>query len=317
MNPVEVLAAVITDASGRILLARRTANRDLAGLWEFPGGKREPGETPEAALVRELHEELGIQAQVGAHLITVPQAYPGKRLRLDVRHVTRWTGIPRGREGQALAWVPPHKLPSYAMPPADIPVVAALLQPALYAISPVPTQAAVAQWLSALDATLDSGIGRIQIRLPGLGPGLQRELTIAATERCRAAGADILVNGDADLARELGIGLHLRAAQLAGLDARPALAAGALLAASCHNATELSHATRLGCDFATVGAVKPTATHPGEPGIGWDAFARLREDVSLPIYALGGLAPTDLEDARRHGAQGIAAIRSLWGGAGR
>lgn len=384
MNPVEVLAAVITDASGRILLARRTANRDLAGLWEFPGGKREPGETPEAALVRELHEELGIQAQVGAHLITVPQAYPGKRLRLDVRHVTRWTGIPRGREGQALAWVPPHKLPSYAMPPADIPVVAALLQPALYAISPepgwssssscgsssscessssgsrssscgsssnsgrsssscgsgysrdpetaiaaiavptkaaptkaAPTQAAAAQWLSALDATLDSGIARIQIRLPGLGPGLQRELAIAATERCRAAGADILVNGDADLARELGIGLHLRAAQLAGLDARPALADGALLAASCHNATELSHATRLGCDFAIVGAVKPTATHPGEPGIGWDAFARLREDVSLPIYALGGLAPTDLEDARRHGAQGIAAIRSLWGGARR
>ncbi|MGY0652259.1 8-oxo-dGTP diphosphatase MutT [Luteimonas sp. A537] len=341
MNPVEVLAAVITDASGRILLARRTAGRDLAGLWEFPGGKREPGETPEAALVRELHEELGIEARIGAHLITVPQAYPGKRLRLDVRHVTRWTGIPRGREGQALAWVPPHKLASYAMPPADIPVVAALLQPALYAISPtlapppcgsgysrepvapVSSIAAIAAptggdgWLAGLDLALAAGVRRIQVRLPGIDSTQCRELTIAATVRCRAAGADILVNGDANLARELGIGLHLRAAQLAGLDARPALAAGALLAASCHNATELSHATRLGCDFAVVGAVKPTATHPGEPGIGWDAFACLREDVSLPIYALGGLAPTDLEDARRHGAQGIAAIRSLWGGARR
>ena len=136
MKVVDVVAGVITDARGRILLARRTEGRDLAGLWEFPGGKREPGETPEAALVRELHEELGIVAHVGDHLITVPQRYPDKRLRLDVRHVTRWTGVPRGREGQALAWVPPHKLPSYAMPPADIPVVAALLQPDRYAITP-------------------------------------------------------------------------------------------------------------------------------------------------------------------------------------
>ncbi|MEN1971453.1 thiamine phosphate synthase [Luteimonas sp. MJ204] len=210
--------------------------------------------------------------------------------------------------------------PTKAAPTKAAPTKATLTKAALTKAAPTsaaPTQAAAAEWLSALDATLDSGIARIQIRLPGLGPDLQRELTIAATERCRAAGADILVNGDADLARELGIGLHLRAAQLAGLDARPALADGALLAASCHNATELSHATRLGCDFAIVGAVKPTATHPGEPGIGWDAFARLREDVSLPIYALGGLAPIDLEDARRHGAQGIAAIRSLWGGARR
>ena len=127
LHPVDVVAAVITDARGRILLARRTRNRDLAGLWEFPGGKREPGETPEAALARELQEELGIQARIDGHLITVPQRYPDKRLRLDVRRVTRWQGLPRGREGQALAWVPPHKLASYAMPRGH-PVVAALLQ---------------------------------------------------------------------------------------------------------------------------------------------------------------------------------------------
>src|SRR5688572_5516121 len=130
--PVEVLAGVITDASGRILLARRTEGRDLAGLWEFPGGKRERDETPEAALARELAEELGIQIDIGEPVIAVPQAYPHKRLRLDVRHVSAWRGTPRGHEGQALAWVPRHKLPSYAMPPADRPVVAALLQPDRY-----------------------------------------------------------------------------------------------------------------------------------------------------------------------------------------
>ena len=68
----------------------------------------------------------------------------------------------------------------------------------------------------------------------------------------------------------------------------------------------------LGCDFVVLGAVKPTATHPGQPGIGWDAFARLRECTSLPIYAIGGLGGGDLDDARRHGAQGVAGIRSFW-----
>src|SRR3546814_578594 len=116
---IDVMAAAITDARGRVLLARRTEGRDLAGLWEFPGGKREPGETPEHALVRELREELGIEVKVGAPLIAVAQQYPHKRLRLDVRRVTRWRGTPRGHEGQALAWVPPDKPPGYAMPPAD------------------------------------------------------------------------------------------------------------------------------------------------------------------------------------------------------
>src|SRR3546814_12987205 len=109
------MAAAITDARGRILLARRTAGRDLAGLWEFPGGKREPGETPEHALVRELREELGIEVKIGAPLIAVAQQYPHTRLCLDVRRVTRWRGTPRGHEGQALAWVPPDKLPGYAL----------------------------------------------------------------------------------------------------------------------------------------------------------------------------------------------------------
>ena len=89
-----MLAGVITDARGRVLLARRTEGRDLAGLWEFPGGKREPDETAEATLVRELREELGIQVEIGAPLITVPHRYPHKRLRLDVRHIGGWTGRP-------------------------------------------------------------------------------------------------------------------------------------------------------------------------------------------------------------------------------
>jgi len=309
---VEVMAAAITDARGRVLLARRTEGRDLAGLWEFPGGKREPGESPEQALVRELHEELGIEVEVGAPLIAVAQRYPHKRLRLDVRSVTRWRGTPRGHEGQALAWVPPDKLPGYAMPPADRPVVAALLQADRYLVTPPPAMpAADSVWLDTLQRALDNGIRRIQARLPGLDDKRRRALVTAAAAHCASAGAELLVNGDAALARDLGLGLHLPAARLSELVERP-VPADVPLAASCHDEAELRQAEAIGCDFAVLGPVGQTPTHPDAPGIGWPAFEALREHASLPIYAIGGLTPEDIPQGRRHGAQGIAAIRSLW-----
>jgi 8-oxo-dGTP diphosphatase len=305
-DTVEVVAAVIADASGRILLARRTEGRDLAGLWEFPGGKREPGETPEAALARELHEELGIVAEVGPPVIAVPHRYPHKRLRLDVRRVDAWKGTPKGLDGQALAWVPPHKLASYAMPAADRPVVAALLQPDRYLVTPDPQAADGTAWLDVLERVLAQGdIRRVQLR--SASPALMR----AAAALCRAADVEVLVNGDIALARELRVGVHLKAGQLAALGQRP-LPATLPVAASCHAVDDLRHAERLRCDFAVLGPLGPTPTHPGAEGLGWNAFAALREQVAIPLYAIGGLTVADVATARAHGAQGIAAIRGLW-----
>lgn len=308
---IHVAAAVITDARGRILLARRTDGRDLAGLWEFPGGKCEAGESPEQALVRELQEELGITVQVGPPLISVPQQYPDKRLCLDVRQVRAWQGIPRGVEGQALAWVAPEKLTRYPMPPADRPVVAALLQPDRYLVTPEPGDDDAA-WLASLSTALAAGIRRVQLRARAIDAQPRwRNMAEAAATMCRNAGAEALVNGDIDLARQLGIGVHLRSAQLKGLSARP-LPENLPVAASCHTAEALRVAQTLGCDFAVLGSVLQTATHPQASPLGWEGFAKLRESVSLPIYAIGGLSPAHLAEARQHGAQGIAAIRSLW-----
>jgi len=309
LRSIHVMAAVITDARGRILLARRTEGRDLAGRWEFPGGKREPGESPEDALVRELREELGIEAQVGEHLISVPQQYPDKRLRLEVRHLTGWKGTPRGHEGQALAWVAPDKLMRYAMPPADRPVVAALLHPDRYLVTPEPTD--VAAWLTSLERALAQGVRRVQVRARSLSGDAWESLARQAVARCQAAGAEVLLNGDIDLARTLGVGVHLRASQLADLVFRP-LPEDTLVAASCHTAAELRQAEALACDFAVVGSVFPTETHPGGDPLGWPGFAGLRENVSLPMYAIGGLQVADIPHARQQGAQGIAAIRGLW-----
>ncbi len=305
------MAGVITDARGRVLLARRTQGRDLAGLWEFPGGKVDPGETPAQALVRELREELGIEADIGAPLIAVPQQMPHKRIVLDVHRIAGHCGKPRGLDGQALAWVPLAKLREYPMPPADRPVVAALLEPDRYLVTPSPQDMDDDAWLAGLDAALASGVARVQLRAPGLEAGRWQALVAEAVARCRTRGAEALVSADEALARAHGIGLHLPAAQLLARKARD-FVDDLPLAASCHDAAQLRHAEAIGCDFAVLGNVQATLTHPDRAGIGWRTFASLREQASLPIYAIGGLGIRDIPVARAHGAQGIAAIRGLW-----
>jgi 8-oxo-dGTP diphosphatase len=122
---VLVSAVALVDVDGRILLAQRPEGKSMAGLWEFPGGKVEPGETPEAALVRELHEELGIETWDSclAPLTFASHSYDDFHLLMPVFVCRKWTGIPHAQEGQRLAWVRPRELRDYPMPPADEPLV--------------------------------------------------------------------------------------------------------------------------------------------------------------------------------------------------
>jgi 8-oxo-dGTP diphosphatase len=125
MKIVLVSAVALIDPDGRVLLAQRPEGKSLAGLWEFPGGKVEPGESPEAALIRELHEELGINtwASCLAPLTFASHAYADFHLLMPLFACRKWEGIVRGAEGQTLAWVRPEKLRDYPMPPADLPLI--------------------------------------------------------------------------------------------------------------------------------------------------------------------------------------------------
>lgn len=128
MKTVLVSAAALVDADGRVLLSRRPEGRPMAGLWEFPGGKVEPGETPEEALIRELTEELGICTVESclAPLTFASHSYDDFHLLMPLFACRRWEGTPRPREGQELKWVRPEKLREHSMPPADIPLIPAL-----------------------------------------------------------------------------------------------------------------------------------------------------------------------------------------------
>lgn len=125
---VLVAAAALIDPDGRVLLAQRPEGKSMAGLWEFPGGKLEAGETPEDCLVRELHEELGIETWESclAPLAFASHGYADFHLLMPLYACRKWNGMPQSREGQALKWVAPMRLRDYPMPPADVPLIAML-----------------------------------------------------------------------------------------------------------------------------------------------------------------------------------------------
>ncbi|MBM9593769.1 8-oxo-dGTP diphosphatase MutT [Roseitranquillus sediminis] len=125
MNLLLVSAVALIDADGRVLLSQRPEDKPLAGLWEFPGGKVERGETPEAALMRELREELGVETWQSclAPLAFASHEYEHFHLLMPLFACRRWQGQPHGREGQTLRWVRPTDMSGYAMPPADLPLI--------------------------------------------------------------------------------------------------------------------------------------------------------------------------------------------------
>ena len=124
-----VAAVALVDADGRVLIAQRPDGKDMAGLWEFPGGKVEPGERPEETLIREVHEELGITVQEAclAPLTFASHAYDGFHLLMPLYICRRWDGFVQAREGQALKWVRPRQLRDHPMPPADEPLIPAII----------------------------------------------------------------------------------------------------------------------------------------------------------------------------------------------
>lgn len=312
---IHVVAGALIDADGRVLLAQRPPGKHLAGYWEFPGGKVEPGESAQDALRRELREEIGVEVESAEPLIRVPWHYGEKSILLDAYVVRGFRGEPASGEGQALRWVPLDALDRREMPPADHPVITALQLPDVYLITPEPQVGSEGEreaFLARLQSALDRGIRLVQLRAKQLPREVLRELALAAQARVRAAGARMLLNGDIELVRELGLdGVHLSSAQLASLSERP-LPRGFWVSASCHDADELHRAARLDVDFAVLGPVQATSSHPQASPLGWDRFAGLVSSCPLPVYALGGMLAKNIAASREASAHGIAGISGLW-----
>jgi 8-oxo-dGTP diphosphatase len=309
--PVRVAVGFLTDAAGRVLVARRASGKPWAGYWEFPGGKQEAGESRLQALRRELREELGIEVSGATPLIRLPPE-PDAALPvvLDVWRVTAYGGTPAGCEGQTVAWVTPDELDRLPMPPANRIIRRAGRLPDRYLVTP-PDPMPLTRLIENLRCAIRAGIRLIQVRRPD---ATKAELAaVAAALRPDRAAGDVLLllNGAPGDAHALGYdGVHLNGARLASLAARPDRLAW--IGASCHDATDLARARALALDFAVLSPVRATPGHARVAPLGWRRWARQVRAAGLPVYALGGMAGADRDRARRLGGQGIAAIRGLW-----
>lgn len=307
---IQVVAAVLRDSAGRVLIAERPAGKPLAGFWEFPGGKLESGEAAFDALGRELHEELGIRVQHAYRMLRFSHRYPEREVELDVWRVTTWKGTPAAQEGQHLEWVLPEQLGDWQLLPADEPIVQSLKLPPLMLVTPDPDREP--GFLQKLQRSLKAGVDLVQLRAPGMEAERFDNLALAVFEMCREHGARLILNASPEQAHMLHAdGLHLSQRRSRSLD--PQVWDGSLrLGISCHSATELRTALGYSPDYLCIGPVQQSATHPGTAPLGWEAFATLAASSPVPVYAIGGLGLKDLQTAQVHGAHGIAAIRSLW-----
>lgn len=310
---IEVAAAVIFNERGEFLLGQRPAGKIYAGYWEFPGGKVEAGESAADALRRELHEELGIDVVTAYPWLTRDFDYSHAAVRLRFFRVLKWSGTLHGKERQQFAWQSIRNVTVEPLLPANGPILRSLALPPVYGIT---CEGALGRepFMCGLAQSLRRGLRLIQVREKQLADDPLTEFSNEVVSLARASGAQVLVNGSAVIASRSGAdGVHLTAAQLMAATHRPA---GALCGASCHNASELARARELGLDFAVLGPVRPTPSHPGAKTLGWNELARLTAGYQLPVYALGGLRVTDLEQAWICGAHGVAMVRGAWMGDG-
>jgi len=313
---VHVAVVVIVNEDDEVCISRRHKDSHQGGLWEFPGGKVEQGETIKQALLREIREELDIEIKQSRPLISINHSYDDKAVCLHVFKVMSYQGEVKGLEGQQVKWLPVSRLCADDFPAANLAIIKALQLPDKYLITGKFTDSD--DFIYKLKNALNRGIKLIQLRLKdnALEDISQLQSLLKQTaELCQQADADLMLNLSAaylemiDLSRIKFAGFHADSKTLKTLSQRPE---GTLFSASCHNMEELLLAIKLNSDFIVLSPVQKTASHPDMQAMGWQQFSNLIENIAVPVYALGGVSENDLETAWQHGAQGIAAISALW-----
>lgn len=326
-NITHAAVGVLQRENGLVLLAERPVGKPWAGYWEFPGGKVEVNEQPEAALKRELHEELGITVKQVYPWLTRTFDYeakydkngkletPAKTVKLHFFIVTEWDSEPFGMEKQTISWQNPEKVTVGPMLPANQPIFDALSVPYVYAITNL-AELGEDLFFERLKIALNNGLMMIQVREKQLDAEELEQFIERIVEVAEPYEAKILLNSSIPAEENTRLreafklaGIHFNSADLMQLTQKPE---GLRCGASCHSAEELAHAEALGLDYALLSPVKHTQSHPDATAMGWEGFEKIASGCAIPVFALGGMQIDDLHEARLHGAHGIALLRGIW-----
>jgi 8-oxo-dGTP diphosphatase len=315
-----------SEEKGEILIAKRAENQHQGGLWEFPGGKVEEGESVQVALQRELEEELGLKSSIEnmRPLITIPFHYSDKSVLLDVwcvydGELPDTDGVEDdflgenvlvGKEDQPLLWVAQGSLAGYQFPAANKAIIDALSLPKLIAISQDNSSPEVI--LSQIANTLkDHANVWIQLRAPSLDQLQYTQLAMQLYGICHEAGSKLIWNCPLDWYQvAFSDGLHLsnNNFRIANLnDGTRPIPTNQWLSMACHNLPELEVVQKL-ADYVLVSPVNETKTHPQANALTWSGFKVIADQAQIPCYALGGLQKSELEHCIQVGGQGIAGI---------
>lgn len=305
------IAIGILKRGNEVCLSRRQSQQSFAGLWEFPGGKVEVGETIENALKREFLEELAVETSDWKPLISFPWIYPAVAVQLNVYITETFQSEPQGNEGQQVAWTSIEELTAIAFPEANRGIVMALQLADKLMVSGVfenPDDA-----LTRLQIAFENGIRLCQLRAKDLSADEFLPLAENAIKLAHDYQAKILLNGRPELLESLpgADGMQLASNVIFDYQTRP-IAKDKLLGVSTHTPEDLEQALKIEADFILLSPVKETSSHPGHPGIGWQTFADLVKELPIPVFALGGMQPEDIEQAKKSGGQGVAAISGFW-----
>ena len=313
---VHVAVGVIVNADGNILIAKRPLSAHQGGLWEFPGGKVDAGETIEQALVRELREELAIDVLTSQPLIQIRHHYPDKSVLLDVHKITQFTGVPVGNEGQPIQWVDAKELNGFEFPAANRPIISAINLPEKYVVTGAYLDDV--DFIARLSRVLATGLDLVQLRVADFSSDTHQSLLDSVLKTVKQANANLVINCSlAEFSRatqsrlDTNFGIHLNRHHAAVINERP-VGQDVLFGVSCHNAEEITHAQKIGADYLLLSPVLQTASHPSAKLLGWESFSALVELANIPVYALGGVGEEHIKTAQSCGAQGVAGISAWW-----
>lgn len=313
-TPIHVAVGVIINSSNEVLVSLRHPDSHQGGLWEFPGGKREAGEDIRSALERELFEELGIRPESCFPFKRISHQYSDKSVLLDVFRITSFQGEVAGREGQAVEWRAIDKLFPEDFPVANVPIIRALQLPREIAITPF--FATSAELMQSLEHLIASNVALIQLRLPQLEKKQYFECYEQVSARCAKEKVKVMINAQHSLLQEIELqdieldGYHANSENLSLLNSRP-VSVSQLFSASCHNLEQLHKADALGADFVYLSPVRINSKYPQDAELGWEGFQDLASQISLPVYALGGITHSDASLVSLSGGYGWAGIRAF------